>query len=177
MKILNILLLGAILTLGHGVAVAENFDHEQLTTVEGNVYRDILILGADGHGLTFRHRGGVAKVPFPSLSESYRMFYEPVAELDETSAPVAPEEADLENGGEGDEFLFEEPVLLTARSRVMVILPQAWNRYGGVPCWERPAWPSWWPDHASVHRLAHPACRALAVRGFLRTTGLDGGAY
>lgn len=151
---------------------AENFDHEQLTTVEGTVYHDLLVMGTDEHGLTFRHRTGIAKVSYGSLSEAYRMFYEPVADLDdlgETDAGAVADtgDSDGEKGMDLGEFELAEPVLLTARTRIVVDLSQTWSR-GCAPA----PWPSWWPAHAHGHRLAFPRCRELAVRDFLFTTGL-----
>ncbi len=154
----------------------QDYDHETLSTNTGRVYREIFILGADSHGLTFRHAAGIAKVPFGSLSESYRMLYEPVADLEdapETERELKGEEEKAEVVHAGDLEL-PVPADLMARSQITLRLPaEIWRLGGGLsPCWVDPAGPSWWPQHQRVHRLSHPLYREMAVRDFLHSSGL-----
>jgi hypothetical protein len=148
------------------------YDHESLTTVEGTVYREIFIVGSDATGLTFRHRGGIAKVGYASLSDSYRALYEAVEELpanesapaeEATPAPVVAVSADSFAGG--------QPVVVIARQQLRVPLSRsAWE--GACP----PVylnWPVAWADHCEVLRLADPCWRARSVRDFLHFSGLS----
>lgn len=164
-----------VLSLSSGARSEEGgHDHERLTTVEGRVYHEIFVIGTDATGLTFRHREGIAKLPFSSLSESYRMLYEAVEELpaaDAVSQAAPAPDAAVEEGGDG---LFLEPAVLIARNRLHLTLPPAYLRLGGgiAPCAQPLLWPSWWPDHGHIHRLTHPLYRELATRDFLHTAGL-----
>lgn len=132
------------------------YDHDQITTQEGRVYREVFVVEADGSGLMFRHRDGIAKVRYSSLSEGLRMLYEPVGDIEETPEEAAP-------GQQGTAAI---PVWIEVRTRV-------WLR--PAEClWEcrAPAWPTHWANHAWLHRLSDPWYRELAVRDFLLTSGL-----
>ncbi len=164
-----------ILSASGGVQSEDGgYDHERLTTLEGRTYQAVFVIGSDATGLTFRHREGIAKIPFSSLSESYRMLYETVEELPaaDSGGPQAKDapEAALEE----DEAFALEPATLVARNRVLLPLAPAPLRLGGgIVHPARPlAWPSWWPDHGPIHRLAHPLYREWAVRDFLHSSGL-----
>lgn len=147
---------------------AQDYDHETLSTATGRVYREIFVIGSDAHGLTFRHRGGIAKLPFRDLSTSYRMLYESVADLEE-AVPDAAEPVEATH-----EVSLSLPVTMQARTRITIQLPpQVWRLGGGLPPgWVNPAWPSWWPRHQEVHRLSHPLYREMVVRDFLHSSGL-----
>ncbi len=148
-------------------------DHESLATREGRVYHEVFVTDADATGLTFRHRDGIAKVGFSSLSDSYRMLYETVEEL-----PEEPSSADKKAETADDDslaaWLDQGPVQIEARNRVVILLPSPFLRLGGGidPSRRVPAWPAHWPDHERVHRLTHPLWRELALRDFLCTSGL-----
>lgn len=83
-----------------GVGLAEgSHDHEQLTTRDGQVFRAIRVIDSDPQGLTFRHREGIAKIPFDALSPAYRLLYETVEEAVDTPEALpaaAPSPAALE---------------------------------------------------------------------------------
>lgn len=163
-RIASVLLL-AVWTASMG---AQGYDHETLSTVTGRVYREIFVIGSDAHGLTFRHRDGIAKLPFGDLSTSYRMLYEPVADLEE----AVPDAAELAEAS--DEVNLPLPVTMQARTRITIHLPPpVWRLGGGMsPAWVNPVWPSWWPRHQEVHRLSHPLYREMVVRDFLHSSGL-----
>lgn len=163
--------------------MAENWDHDQLTTVEGQVYREIAILGSDATGLTFRHRDGLAKLPFSALSQSYRMLYEGLEGIDDGT----PEEEvsggqNLAPGvfplGEVDEAQFQlvmgVPLVVEARTRLTLPLAMFSLRTAPACGWSTPlnGWPGWWPDHRYGYLLTRPACRERAVREFLFFSGL-----
>ena len=150
------------------------FDHEQLTTVEGRVFQDIFVVGTDASGLTFRHRRGIAKVPFTSLPVAYRMLYESV----ETPAVDEAQEMDSVVSGSGGKDWLDRldagPVVLTARNRVQWVLPGGYLR--GIACGPPvPAWRNGWVDHAWTHRLSTPLWRGAVVRDFLWLSGLMDG--
>lgn len=154
----------------------EGHDHERLTTSDGRTYHEIFVIGSDAHGLTFRHREGIAKVGFGTLSQAYRMLYEGVETLPEPN-PQTPSALPAASAG-GEEawggVLDGSPVALAARSRLVLDSPASWRQLveGGGLILRTPVWPAWWPDHERVHRLAHPFFRELAVREFLHTAGL-----
>lgn len=150
---------------------SEPYDLERIRTIEGKEYRGILILEADQYGLSFRHDGGIAKLPFSSLSENLRMLYEVVdgapgeAEVEtalpaETTAEATPPNVSLPS-----------PVLLLARSRVIVPSPVLYLG-GGYLAADQVPWPAWWPRYDPVHKLTNPYIRELAVRDFLYSSGL-----
>lgn len=158
------------------VALSESSGLERLRTVEGQEFHGISILGADSHGLSFRHEKGIAKLPFSSLPEDLRRRYEPTGEVtgDQKASAGAGEEPE---GGEewseewvGAEVCLPSPVLVRAHSRVRFPHPSLFP--GGGCCRDRVVWPRWWPRHAGVHDLTRPYCRALAVRDFLYRSGL-----
>ena len=154
------------------------YDHESLTTEQGRVYHEIFVIEADAHGLTFRHRDGVAKLGFESLSPAYRMLYETMEDLPATE-PVREEEDGIgPDGGDpgapgafaGDwlDFVEDEPILLHVGSRIAIRRP--------LPCQPVVPWYSWWPRQYGQHPLAHPLGRERAVREFLLLSGLTRGA-
>ncbi len=182
---MNFLKIAAIFSVVSGFGLrgqGEGYDHESLTTAEGRVFHEIFVLGSDPAGLTFRHRAGIAKVSFSSLSPAYRMLYEPVEDLPggDGAAPgeaAAPAPAETDQTAFADDWverLDEGPVRLEARNRIVAILPiRALWLGGGIDHDRRePAWPSWWPRHEEVHRLTHPLYRELALRDFLYCSGL-----
>lgn len=144
------------------------FDLERISTENGKVYRDILILDSDRHGLLFRHSKGIAKIDFSRLSMNLRMLYEPVGE-----EPTTMPEASLEGDPIDPEILDGlPPVTLTARTSATI--PIRSDYFG---CWSpceayRRSYPGWWPRYQPALRLAVPRCRSLAVKDFLITTGL-----
>lgn len=172
------------LAIGSWVSLmAENWDHDQLTTVEGRVYREIAILGSDATGLTFRHRDGVAKLPFSTLSQSYRMLYEGLEGIDDGASEEAasgrqdlvPAESSSDQGEETrDRPVLGMPVVIEARTRLTLPLALSPLRTAPVCGWTTPAtaWPGWWPDHRYGYLLTRPACRERAVREFLVLSGL-----
>ncbi len=154
-------------------------DHESLTTREGRIYHEVFVTDTDANGLTFRHRDGIAKVGFASLSDSYRMLYETVEELPEEPSTADKKAETTTKAETTDEdslaaWLDQGPVQIEARNRVAILLPSPFLRLGGGIDHGRrvPAWPTHWPDHERVHRLTHPLWRELALRDFLCTSGL-----
>ncbi|MDF1860098.1 MAG: hypothetical protein P1U87_07775 [Verrucomicrobiales bacterium] len=139
-----------------------DFDLESIKTVDGKRYHEIWILDADDYGMTFRHREGIAKLPFRQLSTNLRMLYEPVAEVEEE----VEEEVEL--------FVFNEDASIQATASTRVTAPIYWLRgaYTQMPQPQMAPWPSHWSRYHPVHALAYPAYRELAVRDFLYTTGL-----
>lgn len=143
-----------------------------MNTENGRVYRDILILDSDRHGLLFRHEKGIAKFNYDQLSMNLRMLYEPVGEIAEES--TVPEAEESPPGG----LAFPDKDLsftLTVRSRIV----SPWLPWQGDPgfcrsrCSEcRRAWPQHGSRYHRALRLAIPECRAFAVDDFLITTGL-----
>jgi hypothetical protein len=148
------------------------YDHESLTTVEGTVYREIFIVGSDATGLTFRHRGGIAKVGYASLSESYRALYEAVEELPATESAPAEEPASAPVVA-ATPFAFTggQPVVVVARQQVRVPLSRSGWEGACPPVYLN--WPVAWADHREVLRLADPCWRARSVRDFLYFSGLS----
>lgn len=151
---------------------AGDFDLDSITTIEGRSFQEILILGSDEHGLMFRHRSGIAKLPFSELSMNLRMLYEPVAEV----RPA--DEAETTTGhsaAANSEALDSEPDHAVATVRTTLTAPGGFI-HGALIQMPRPqasvVWPSHWPRYHPAHALAVPAFRELAVRDFLYTTGL-----
>ncbi len=104
---------------GFGIATAQegDYDHESLTMTQGQVYREIHVMGADATGLTFRHREGIAKAGDDLLSPSYRSLYEPVEVLpgvegEPVTAPVPKPMTGLAG--------IEGPIVITLRQQVRI---------------------------------------------------------
>lgn len=165
------------------------YDLEKIELVSGRTYHGILILGADEHGLTFRHGRGAAKVPFAELSPNLRMLYEPVSEVPqgggESDTEYEPEGPPREDAGvraEGDalaEWKEAGSVEVLARSRVTFTYPIAHvRRLGRYACDPallpgfRAPWKPHWGRYPRALSLANPAFREWAVRDFLVATGL-----
>lgn len=147
------------------------YDHESLTTVEGTVYREIFIVGSDATGLTFRHRGGIAKVGYASLSDSYRALYEAVEELPATDSALAEEPAPAPAVAASPlSFAGGQPVVVIARQQVRIPLSRSVWEGACPPVYLN--WPVAWADHREVLRLAYPCWRARSVRDFLIVSGL-----
>ncbi len=149
-----------------------DFDLEKIQTTHGRIYRDILILGADHHGLTFRHREGIAKVEFPALSENVRMLYEVTEEIpasDEVESGQATDPA----GPAGTNPAGAENHVLTVYHRLTLYAPIE-DRFAYRPCQEAIYWPSSWPQYHPAHRLTIPYYRERSVRDFLILSGLSG---
>jgi len=148
-------------------------DLEEIKTLTGKRYEAIEVLGADEYGLMFRHRRGIAKVNFSELSTGLRMLYEGgdlvgVSPADSTEAVQPAGDATPEPTA-AEVFV---PVL-TFRLQIQ----RGWNDLspkscGGSPCASFP-WRSYWPRYHSAHALTRPDCRALVLRDFLYTTGLQ----
>lgn len=164
-NIMKFLIAAIFLAVGAtSLAQAGGFDLDAITTVEGREYQEIFIVDSDEHGLLFRHRRGIAKLPFASLPTNLRMLYE-------VSAPLeVPDEA-TEQVGEpqmspsGQNLI---PLVFTVRTRVY---PQPAVDSSGYGCGPF-LWPSHWPRFHPVHHLVNPYCREMALRDFLYTTGL-----
>lgn len=168
---------------GFGLAVGQDadYDHESLTTTQGQVYREIFVMGADQTGLTFRHREGIAKVGYGLLSPSYRSLYEPVEDLpgaavnapeNEPAADPDPKSAEAAAAGLAG---IAGPIVITLRQQVRIPLATT-PGWGGGACYGDPvfrSWPVGWVDHREVLRLADPCWRGRAVRDFLILSGLQ----
>lgn len=196
MRFLNFAaLLMAGMLAATGLAADEGgFDFESLEVASGSVYREVLILDADEHGLMFRHRGGIAKLPFSQFSENLRMLYEPVAAVPELADAAPDEESrgedgvpvgqarDRESGETSPAFdsAWPESISLTARARVEVSPGTIWtggfrgDPRAGLATWPRyrAPWRPAWGRYPRSLSLANPFYRELVVRDFLITTGL-----
>lgn len=161
-----IVLLGSMSLAG----ASERYGMERIRTLEGREYRGILILEADQYGLSFRHDGGIAKLPFSSLSENLRMLYEVVDEVPGDAVDAVPP---VETTAEATppNVSRPAPVILLARSRVVIPSPALYLG-GGYTSADRVPWPAWWPRYDPVHELVNPYFRELAVRDFLYSSGL-----
>lgn len=158
-----------------------DYDLPQIKTVYGKVYREIYILEADEYGLTFRHRDGIAKVVFSALSENLRMLYEVTGEVggvesnsEKGKSPKAGETEPHESGSTGINSSGSYgalPLVVTVRTRVTFPSPALWLG-GGYPGSDRMGWSARWHRYGSVHELANPYYRELAVRDFLYSSGL-----
>lgn len=162
-----IVLLGSMSLSG----ASESYDMERIRTLEGREYRGILILEADQYGLSFRHDGGIAKLPFSSLSENLRMLYEVVDEVPGDAAVDAVPPVETTAEATPPNVSLPAPVILLARSRVIVPSPALFLG-GGYTALDRVPWPAWWPRYDPVHELTNPYFRELAVRDFLYSSGL-----
>jgi hypothetical protein len=143
-----------------------DYDLERIVTTQGSEYWDVLILGADEHGLMFRHRAGIAKLPFSVLSQNLRMLYEtdssPVGDLGETDPHTESAGAD-----EGKGTVAPVPWVVTVRNRVTfptAVIPH--HPACGVPFA--------WSDRRFAHALASPLYREIALSRFLRSVQLSG---
>ena len=139
----------------------------------GKVYHEVHFIDSDDHGVLFRHRDGIAKENFDLLSETVQKL-------------VAPAEVKME-GEEGKEPGKEEG---EAGKKLQDYTLTLWHRVTYYPtakpcgghcdgksmgCWlhRNPhTWPSHWHKFKYAHYLTNPACRELATRDFLYTTGL-----
>lgn len=172
--IMNILTLAISIVLLGAMSLSdasEPYDLERIRTIEGREYRRVLILEADQYGLSFRHDGGIAKLPFSSLSENLRMLYEVIDEVpgDGEVEAALPEETTAE--AIPPEICLPSPAILLARSRVVIPSPALYLG-GGYTSADRVPWPAWWPRYDPVHELTNPYFRELAVRDFLYSSGL-----
>ena len=171
MNFLTFGIFGGFLFVSSPALASETYDLEKIRTIEGRLYRDILILDADQHGLSFRHESGIAKVLFTSLSPNLRMLYEVVEELPAASEESVETAAPAEKATPGLVQSLPSPLLLTTWSRVRLPAPAAYLG-GGYPFQDDRCWPTWWPRYDPVHRLANPYYREVAVRDFLYRSGL-----
>jgi hypothetical protein len=162
---------------GLGVAIAQegDYDHESLTTTQGQVYREIYVMGADATGLTFRHREGIAKVGYDLLSPSYCSLYEPVEDLPGVETAVSADEPAPKPEPLAGIAGIDGPILITIRQQVRIPLATV-PGWGGGACYGDAVfrtWPRGWVDHREVLRLADPCWRGRAVRDFLVLSGLQ----
>jgi len=152
-----------------------DFDLEKLQTTQGRTYREVLILGADRHGLTFRHREGIAKIAFPDLSENVRMLYEvsdEPSDFDELEGSQAADSA----GPAGTDADGAAGTILTVHHRLTLYTPTD-NRFLCHPCQDGMYWSSSWSRYHPAHQLTIPCYRERSVRDFLILSGLSGNAF
>lgn len=168
------ILFGVCLLLTVPSGQAEGYDLERIKTNRGRVYHDILIMGADSYGMLFRHRNGIAKVGFESLSMNLRMMYEPTGEEEESfQAAVASEESLSPVSKESGEVALPIPSTLTVRTSIVIPHHRVFSHgKGHASCRQPVHWPSHWTRYHPAIALAVPACRERAIRDFLITTGL-----
>jgi len=150
---------------------SESHDIERIRTIGGKEYRGILILEADQYGLSFRHDGGIAKLPFSSLSENLRMLYEVIDEVPGDAEVEAAPPVETTAEAIPPDICLPSPVILLARSRVIVPSPALYLG-GGYTAADRVPWPARWSRYDPVHQLTNPYFRELAVRDFLYSSGL-----
>lgn len=145
------------------------FDLDRITTENGRIYQNILILDSDQYGLLFRHAKGIAKINFEQLSMNLRMLYEPVEEM-----PMESTVSDATGLPLSELSSFDKGATLLLTARTSAILPL--HCYSGVYSSRCPDYRRVWPRHWSRYhpglRLGIPECRARAVDDFLITTGL-----
>lgn len=172
MKFLSSVALGLLfLVWGESRAGGGDFDLEKMQTLQGRTYHGVQILGSDQHGLTFRHRDGIAKIDFHSLSENIRMMYEAAEDIPE---PEAMDTGRPEVSSTPRETV-EEGLVLTVYHRLTLHLPLvAWA--GCDPRRNYNQWPSWWSRYHPAHQLTIPCYRERTVRDFLQFSGLSGRA-
>ncbi|MDF1823037.1 MAG: hypothetical protein P1U68_00255 [Verrucomicrobiales bacterium] len=145
------------------------YDLDRIETESGRVYRNILILNSDRHGLLFRHAVGIAKLDFQQLSMNLRMLYEPVGDEEGVPGGMGGDERDVSSPLETIRNL---KVTVTAANRIEFPLFR-WNDSGVAGCHQyRKDWPNHWSRFDPALCLSVPECRALAVKDFLITTGL-----
>jgi hypothetical protein len=171
MNFLTLFVFGVLFMACSRVSASEVYDLETIRTTDGRLYRSILILDADQHGLSFRHESGIAKVLFTSLSPNLRMLYEMVEELPAASVESVQTAAPGEKEMPGLVSSLPSPLLLTTWHRVRLPAPAAYLG-GGYPFQGDRYWPTWWPRYDPVHQLANPYYREVAVRDFLYRSGL-----
>lgn len=184
--IMNFLKTATLAFLMTGLAMtlmAENWDHEQLTTVEGRAYHEVSVIESDATGLTFRHRDGVAKLPFATLSQSYRMLYEGLENVDDLSTEetsgvhpdgIGPRQSQKVSANASS--FSKQMFPLVAEARTLVRLPLGAPSFMSVADCRGSSpvvfWPGWWPDHRYGYFLTRPAGRERVVREFLLLSGL-----
>lgn len=171
---MKFLIYGFIFTVAvwsNGYSSEELFDLDSIRSLDGRVYHDILILDGDEHGLMFRHRKGIAKIPFRQLSMNLRMLYEPVGEVEKGSEVDSTEDNEPAQSGKKTA---EAMTPLEARAVASLSGPEWWIRgaFTQIPRSRVAPWPQHWPRYHPAHALAYPHYRELAVRDFLYTTGL-----
>lgn len=157
---------------GISSAAEESFDLESIRTLDGQVYEEILILSGDESGLMFRHRRGIAKIPFRQLSMNLRMLYEPVADVAAGTSDVAVDEATSNEEEESVAVELLVPAVVQTSTRVEVSMEWLRGALAQMPRRQMAPWPSHWSSFHPAHALAYPEYRELAVRDFLYTTGL-----
>lgn len=170
---MKILIVAIFLALSFsGFAQDGDFDLEKISTVEGREYRDILIVDSDEHGLLFRHRQGIAKLPFASLPTNLRMLYEVAAPVETVEEGEKVEETESEDSEKAKSAANFYPLTFTVRTRTYPKSPvDSCGPGPGSGCGPF-LWPSHWPRFRPAHHLVNPYCRELAVRDFLYTSGL-----
>jgi len=172
-KFLNFGIFGGFLFVSSPALASETYDLEEFRTIEGRLYRDILILDADKNGLSFRHESGIVKILFTSLSPNLRMLYEVVEELPTASKESVETAVAAERETPSLVQSLTTPLLLTAWRRVRLPAPAAYLG-GGYPFQDDRCWPTCWPRYDPAHRLANPTtarsrCGIFStVRGSLR---------
>ncbi|MEQ1842587.1 MAG: hypothetical protein ABL994_19480 [Verrucomicrobiales bacterium] len=150
-----------------------DFELEKIKTIYGRIYRDILILGADRHGLTFRHREGIAKVEFAALSGNVQLLYKVTGEIPATGE-VESGQATVPAGATSTTPAGAENHVLTIYHRLTLYAPPIEDRFIYRPCQEAIYWPSSWPQYHPAHQLTIPYYRERSVRDFLILSGLSG---
>jgi hypothetical protein len=148
-------------------------DLEEIKTLTGTRYEAIEVLGADEYGLMFRHRRGIAKVNFGELSTGLRMLYEGGDLVG--MAPAASTEPGQAAEDATSEVTIAEVFVPILTFRLQ--LHRGWKESFSSPCAGSPCasfpWRSHWPRYQTAHALTRPDCRALVLRDFLYTTGLQ----
>jgi hypothetical protein len=99
------------------------------------------------------------------------MLYEVVDEVPGDGEAAAARPADTTADATPPNISVPSPVLLLARSRVIVPSPALYLG-GGYTAADRVPWPDRWPRYDPVHQLTNPCFRELAVRDFLYSSGL-----
>lgn len=175
LKLAAILLAFCVSSLG---AEEEFYDLERIKLTSGKVYHGIQILEGDKHGLLFRHKAGIAKIPFEFLSMNLRMLYEPVEDVPGGDEGAVEEEADESRApAESEEFMAATPtapvtwVIRTRVSQNYSPCVSGSDRYrvpslGYLPEYRAP-WKPHWGRYPLALSLANPRFRALAVEDFL----------
>lgn len=162
-----------------GLSDESVFDFERIALEGGRVYREVLVIEGDRHGLLFRHRDGIAKVPYSELSTNLRMLYEPVGDLPSAEDAEEEEIGGFEEAGKGDDAGGDSGAyVITAQARNRVSVPLSWIGSGPVVPWALPLgylpeyrapWRAHWGPYPLALSLANPRYRELAVRDFLQT--------
>ena len=175
-------LIGAALVAAPGPARASDEGGEgaaielgTLRTEDGRTFHEARAVSADTLGLTFRHRGGVAKIDFELLSREIRDRYgydKAIAEqkAEEGKDGEAPKTARAAAAAAKSPTPVE--VRLRIRTRTQIRLPQAAGCGGLAACRAGVPWGSWWPRYHPANNYALFPCRQLAERDFLITSGI-----